>query len=297
MGDFDGELKTLLKQLHIPEPTQEWIKAERYLTIAGIHNWCNNAEQVETRIFEKSPSKETPAVCSMLKQLWRICESRNNAGGAGKWRVIDDAKLSGHNSAAGCSERIHTTCTDFGLMVAKELHKLCQSRGIHVSVRDMKKAFKQVPVNDEDRAFSITAVYCPQTKEWLFGELPSLACGQVHAVVGFNRVPAFICVAARRLLAIPVTRFYDDFKVIDIDCEDADFFFGELCDILGFKFDTDKWQKPSARVTYLGKEEDYSMVPACHTVDVSLKDQRRQELLGMIAEAQASKHCDETLCN
>ena len=37
--------------------------------------------------------------------------------GAGKWRLMDDAKASGHNSAATAWERIHTTCREAGIFL------------------------------------------------------------------------------------------------------------------------------------------------------------------------------------
>ena len=79
MADFEGELKTIMKNLHTPEGTQDWMKAQGYLTVASIHNWCNSAEQVETRIHEHSPAKDVPAVGASLKQTWRVCESCNTA--------------------------------------------------------------------------------------------------------------------------------------------------------------------------------------------------------------------------
>ena len=136
-------------------------------------------------------------------------------GGVGKWRVIDDARISELNEAASSEEHIHTTCTDFGILLAKVLWEELRPTELEVSIPDMKRAFKQIPSADEDLPFSVTAVWCPSARAWRFGLLHTLAFGQSNAVVGFNRVPAFLVAAARRLLAIPCTHFYDNFKVLD----------------------------------------------------------------------------------
>ena len=62
----------------------------------------------------------------------------------------------------------------------------------------------------------------------------SLAFGQSLAVLGFNRVPAFVVGAARRYLAIPCIHFYNDFKIVDVDNGGAEAAFDELVSMIGF---------------------------------------------------------------
>ena len=76
---MDGELKGLLNQHGITQATIDWIQAEGYTSVASFHNWANSAQEVETRIHAKSPDHQRSSVGAALKQVWRVCASRNLA--------------------------------------------------------------------------------------------------------------------------------------------------------------------------------------------------------------------------
>ena len=124
----------------------------------------------------------------------------------------------------------------------------------------MKAAYRQVPVHPETSRFSVVAVYCPAMQAWRYGLLDGLAFGLTSAVLHFNRLPAFVEALPRRRLAIPVTNFFDDFKVTEpAECQgSADASFLALTRALGVVIDPEKRQLPGRTCTFLGASEDSS---------------------------------------
>ena len=88
---------------------------------------------------------------------------------------------------------------------------------------------------------------------------------------------------ARRILAIPVTHFYDDFKIVDVQDGCADFFFGELLKECGVIMHEDKHQRPAQSCRYLGRNEDVSAVHDQGILTASLDEDRRMALLQSVA--------------
>ena len=164
-------------------------------------------------------------------------------------------------------------------------------------MRDMRAAYKQIPVNEEDKCSSITCVWNPSSKQWVFGELLSLAFGQSLAVIGFNRVPAFLVAVARRFLAIPCIHFYDDFKVVDMDEGGAEECFDELMSTNGFLFDKEKDQSSCTHIINLGREERFFWGSAAPYMEVRLAEERRQTILSSIDSVLRVGSCSATQCN
>ena len=50
-----------------------------------------------------------------------------------------------------------------------------------------------------------------------YGSLESFSRWLLVRPGGFNRVPTFLVVAARRFLASPRVHLFDDFKIVDLD--------------------------------------------------------------------------------
>ena len=145
----------------------------------------------------------------------------------------------------------------------------------------MKRAFRQLPVRDQDRAWHIIAVFHPTKGTWVFYELWGLAFGLGAAVLEFNRVPAQLVALARRWFALPVLNFYDDFKLTELagTMGEGDVIFRNLCAWEGWWLDEKKHQEPALTITFLGTVEDCSHVADDDAIYLAIVEERRQLLL------------------
>ena len=82
-----------------------------------------------------------------------------------KWRAIDNGRSSGHNVAVDLFEKIHTTSTEMGMVVAQRLLRLQAEVGGHATIerstRDMNSAFRQIARADVHARFHIIAAFHP----------------------------------------------------------------------------------------------------------------------------------------
>jgi len=195
-----------------------------------------------------------------------------------KWRVIDNAKQSQHNSAAEMFERIHTTSFDVALAITSRMKRYMNDNGVSCrmarATRDMKSAYRQISRWKGHRAFHIVAVFHPVRKEWLFAELFGLAFGLALAVLQFNRVPIFISTCARRWLGIPCVSFFDDMRIqAPFHCADKVWInFNKLLELLGWTFDPEKDQLMNEAGEFLGIKEDLCDIPSLGIVSMGPKD-------------------------
>jgi len=151
----------------------------------------------------------------------------------------------------------------------------------------MKKAFRQIPICERDRAFHVIALVDPATRTWKFGILWGLAFGLGAAVLEFNRIPIFIVALARRYLAIPCFSFYDDFRLLDIAGSggNADAVFSDLVAWIKWVLDPAKHQLPSPTITFLGIRELADEVDELDAVRLAATEERRLSILQEIATA------------
>ena len=180
------------------------------------------------------------------------------------YRCIDNAKSSEHNLCTGVEERIHTTSVDMGLAICQRFRALfnCSLEhdfSLQASTKDMKRAYRQVPVSQQQLRFSVIAVWHPLQGRWVFGILHGLAFGLLSAVLQFNRYPALLVAIARRWLAIPVINFFDDFKITEPRCAKGSgaFYFDKLIEKLGWLFDPEKDKPFKSTAVFLGGMELY----------------------------------------
>ena len=217
-----------------------------------------------------------------------------------KWRQIDNARASLHNEATGASERIHTTSNGVSCSIYRRMRELLKGPLVGEfaplgATEDMDDAYHQIPRADCDAPFAIVAIWCPCSKAWLFAEEDALLFGLASAVLHFNRVPAFIVAAARRILAIATTAFYDDFRTHDVagaGC--AARFFRAFVEWLGFSLSKKKRQDPTPCPVFLGNTEDYLLAGQ----DVALMRPARDRDLNLqaeIAEAISKRSCPSGL--
>ena len=182
----------------------------------------------------------------------------------GAYRCIDNAKSSEHNLCTSAEERIHTTSVDMGISICQRFRKLLQkpleqSCALQSATKDMKRAYRQVPVHTKHLCFSVIAIWHPKQHKWVFGILHGLAFGLLAAVVQFNRFPALIVALARRWLAVPVINFFDDFKITEPAFAKASggVYFDKLVSLLGWLFDSEKHRPFSPIARFLGGLETY----------------------------------------
>ena len=182
----------------------------------------------------------------------------------GAYRCIDNAKSSEHNLCTTAEERIHTTSVDMGMAICQRFRKLigqplCGDFALHASTKDMKRAYRQIPVGESHLQYSIVAVWHPKWHRWVFGILHGLAFGLLAAVLQFNRYPAALVAIARRWLAIPVINFFDDFKLTEpmFAKGSGAFYFDKLVDAFGWLFDPDKDRPFRVQAQFLGGMETY----------------------------------------
>ena len=210
-------------------------------------------------IFDKSEKERQLEIL----EGWYTKDEMDEKFGVGQWRpmmrfatwqenqqtyrVIDDAKKGGHNAATSATSRIHTTSAEVGFAVVRRFRNLhgkplSGDLGLQIATKDMKRAFRQIPVAKEHLAFSTVLVYNIEQKAWRFGVLHGMAFGLSSAVLQFNRFPAAIVAVARRWLAIPAINFFDDFKLTEPRYAQGSGakYFDKLVRSMGWLFDEEK---------------------------------------------------------
>ena len=180
------------------------------------------------------------------------------------YRCIDNAKASEHNLCTSVEERIHTTSVDMGIAVCQRFRRLISQPlegplALHAATKDMKRAYRQVPVKCSHLRYSVIALWHPFQHKWVFGILHGLAFGLLSAVLQFNRFPALLVAIARRWLAIPVINFFDDFKITEPVFAKASggLYFDKLANLLGWLFDPEKDKQFQTTAKFLHGLETY----------------------------------------
>ena len=214
----------------------------------------------------------------------------------GAWRVIDNGNTSETNDAFGSDETIHTTNNAVSFAVLQRLRQLVGvplmgEFGVLLSSKDMKGAYRQMPVLEAHSQFSIICVYVPSLGQWMFCELWGLAFGLASAVIQFNRFPTLLCALARRWLALPLVAFFDDFKLTELVCgkQSGWSFLAALIKFLGPTFDPEKDSLPSTMIKFLGNVEDLQLLPEDKAY-MYPSDARRQRVKAALQLVLSSEH-------
>ena len=261
--------------------------------------WQKSKEEVEAGLLRGFWTKEVMDTrwgrgqwrCLVRFAIWQ--------SGAQKYRLIDNGRTGGHNATLSTNECIHTATVESGAAMMACLRRIAAAplvgklRALS-STQDMRRAFRQLGVRDEDRRYHIIALYEPG-QGWRFGELDGLAFGLGAAVLEFNRVPEHVCAVARRWLALPVTHFYDDFRTVDIAASagSVDRYFADLCAWLGWQLDPSKHQVPETLIKFLGVMEE--LLGDGDNVTISLSEEKRLDLLGELQQAIVDEECPQAL--
>jgi hypothetical protein len=205
-----------------------------------------------------------------------------------KVRCIDDASESGHNAATAVPEQIHTQSIDTVIAVVRAMgahlegdwHKNGFDWSPIGGTDDHWKAFRQHPVAKEDEMFSIAAVVNPHTGEYNYFIIDGLPFGVAAAVPLYNSVSEFIEAVARRVLALPCVKYFDDFCLCDHAMNEgsAQDCLWHLHYLLGFRLDLKKRQPMAPSFVFLGSLIDLTEVASLGIVSVRLKPGRADQL-------------------
>jgi hypothetical protein len=157
----------------------------------------------------------------------------------------------------------------------------------------MKAAYKQIPMDAMHASLTVIIVYDIRANRWRFVISHALLFGLSGAVLQFNRVPTFIVALARRWLAIMTHAFFDDFRIIDFDCErqSAVRWFDKLVELLGWTFDKEKAQTGLNVLPMLGNLERYSDIGFSESLIVEAKPERLRDMEDLIDTVLANKEC------
>lgn len=110
-----------------------------------------------------------------------------NSKGQPKYRRIDDHSAGWVNHAAKRTQKIPMANADYIALMLRAHSEQFPGEAIHVGTADMKSAYRQVPLCDNDLKNSITAVYHPGFPEPTLHEMFGQPFGAGHAVPNFYR--------------------------------------------------------------------------------------------------------------
>ena len=182
--------------------------------------WEKTSHEVLAKFMD--PSVSTTAVdVRWGRNLWRPVVRFAVEERSGKFRVIDSGLSGSHNSCTSASERIHTCSNLASLAIARRVAALCATP-LHGDLEilqgsgDMKKAFRQVPLQNARLRFAVIALWSPLLSTWVYAQLRAMPFGLVGALLDLNRVSGALVALSRRWFGVPVLGFYDDFKVTEL---------------------------------------------------------------------------------
>ena len=125
------------------------------------------------------------------------------------------------NQTLGVDEKIVVHPAACTLALALHLQSRCkqsqsggQKQGLKGRTFDLKWAFKQLGVADEDLAFSKVVVWCPAERRPVVVSLKALPFGATGSVHGFCRCSLALWHIATSFLLLPLTVFFDDFTSV-----------------------------------------------------------------------------------
>ena len=158
-----------------------------------------------------------------------------------KVRVIDNFKTSGVNATCGMPEKQKLFGLDF--IATTQVRALTLTEGVPgVSLQgktfDLSSAYKQFPINSDDRSFIRIAVPVPEGSRCEIFGVNSLPFGATGSVAGFLRVSTAIFHILTMGLGVWAGTFFDDFPIIsrsDLSGE-TEKQVSHVLDLLGMRF-------------------------------------------------------------
>jgi hypothetical protein len=182
----------------------------------------------------------------------------------GKVRGCDNARTSLHNAATTTFEKLGCDSPDFSAKVARAFAAEYGKRGMPVprmmgGTDDLANAYRHVPSCTPQ--FTVVMMPGPDGEPAYF-TLPGLNFGLASAVLQFNRFPELMVAAARRLLGVACTHFYDDYVVVEpsVSAASGQWALRQLHQLIGFPFAEAKAVDVSERFTFLGVVTDFTTI-------------------------------------
>ena len=177
-----------------------------------------------------------------------------NSKGQPKYRRIDDHSAGWVNHAAKRTQKIPMANADYIALMLRSHSEQFPGEAIHVGTADMKSAYRQVPLCDNDLKNSITAVYHPGSPEPTLHEMFGQPFGAGHAVPNFYRFAEWFQRFVCRYFSISCDHFFDDFWIVSREhhAEHALQCLLRSAELMGIVFDSDKTQNPTSKAEVLG---------------------------------------------
>ena len=222
-----------------------------------------------------------------------------------KLRCCDDARSSGSNDHTRMAETVFYPSFEFPARVGAAVFDCCRQSGrscpeLLFGLDDLFAAYRRVPSSQP--RFTVVAVYDFSIDEVVYHDLYGMNFGLRSAPVQFSRVPQFIVCVARRLLAVPVDHYVDDYMVVDIAGaglwsgaggertwwpSSGQWSLDQLHNIIGFRLEPKKRKHGSSVNEGLGVMCDLSLFQSQSVISFSPTSRRVDEILAALRSAQS----------
>jgi hypothetical protein len=216
----------------------------------------------------------------------------------GKYRPVDDWTENGLNDTIAPRDKLALEGADLLVGMAREYETHLGDPvpsgpdepgwAFEAGTDDAKKAYRRIPA----RLIScmVVAVWDPVRRCVVYFIVLGFPFGAISAVYAWNRYPALVNGAARRLLAVPCGSFYDDFATGGASFERASGqeALGELASLFGIGFEDSKHDPMDQKQIFLGVESDFTRLPLTGTITVGVSASRKVSVAARVGEARAA---------
>jgi len=137
-----------------------------------------------------------------------------------KPQAVDDAKTSLSNHAKRTYKTVSLPTPEHPALVSAEFLRVAGEAGIApfplcLGSEDEDTAFRRVPTAQPE--MTVVALYSPEQGEVVFHQVFGYNFGLVSSVLNFNRVSCFVSWVTASIFAVPLTNYFDDFIITDIE--------------------------------------------------------------------------------
>ena len=251
------------------------------------HEECHAATIKEVALGYSAGPFSYDAVCDKLqgkhiRALRRFPQYRYPGAPC---RPCDHGGENGINDSFSSSEKLVTENSDFPLRCAIMFReRLPQPSSFRLSTNDLKKAYRQMPSGHPE--VTVVAIWNPHLKVVEFFIIYGMPFGLAASVLQFNRPMESVTAVLRRLLGVPCAHYYDDIAAAGpgFSSKSDDQCVRDMCKLIGFILDPDKWGGPNAKNPFLGVLYDFSQAKK-GVILIRIKPERRTKLAAMIHKA------------
>lgn len=204
----------------------------------------------------------------------------------GSMRACDDAAENLVNDSSVSRDKMRCEKADFPARQADRFarHIGRGKRGwslLH-GTEDLESAYRKVMTMTP--GYSVVAAWDPASGKTRYFTLGGYNFGSIAAVIMFNAIPAVSASAARRLLGVVTSNFYDDFDVVDLDtagtaAQDA---LGGFHRLIGFPFSRKKRVEARPTNVFCGVVTCFKRLAHEGIVEVFVSDERKASIALMV---------------